>query len=64
MASCKDTVPMISRSPVMVCRFIRTDCGGITMEKILGEFWMFKLIALIGAAYLFYIFIKDRMRKK
>ena len=34
------------------------------MEKILGEFWMFKLIALIGAAYLVYIFIKDRMRKK
>ena len=34
------------------------------MENILGELWMFKLMALIGAAYLIYFFIKDRMRKK
>jgi threonine/homoserine/homoserine lactone efflux protein len=34
------------------------------MENILGELWMFKLMSLIGAAYLIYFFIKDRMKKK
>jgi hypothetical protein len=34
------------------------------MENILGELWMFKLMALIAAAYLIYFFIKDRMKKK
>ena len=34
------------------------------MENILGELWMYKLMALIGAGYLIYFFIKDRMRKK
>ena len=34
------------------------------MENYLGEFWIFKLACLAGAAYLVYFFIKDRMRKK
>jgi len=34
------------------------------MENLLGEFAMFKLMALMGAAYLIYFFIKDRMKKK
>jgi threonine/homoserine/homoserine lactone efflux protein len=34
------------------------------MENLLGELWIFKLTALIGAGYLVYMFIKDRMRKK
>ena len=33
------------------------------MEKILGELWIIKLIALVGVAYLIYIFIKDRRGK-
>jgi hypothetical protein len=34
------------------------------MESVLGEFWIFKLASLGGVAYLIYIFIKDRIRKK
>jgi len=34
------------------------------MENILGELWMFKLIGLMGAAYLVYFFIKNRKKKK
>ena len=34
------------------------------MENIMGEFWIFKIAAIIGAAYLVYFFIKDRMKKK
>lgn len=34
------------------------------MENVLGEFWIFKLACLGGVAYLVYIFIKDRTRKK
>lgn len=34
------------------------------MENLLGELWIFKLTGLAGAAYLIYIFIKDRMGKK
>lgn len=34
------------------------------MENILGELWIIKLCAIIGAAYLVYFFIKDRMKKK
>gem|GEM_PF-1802679 len=34
------------------------------MENLLGELWIFKLTSLVGVAYLLYIFIKDRMRKK
>jgi len=34
------------------------------MENVLGEFWMFKLACLAASAYLIYIFIKDRKKKK
>ena len=34
------------------------------MENLLGEFWVFKVAALGGAAYLVYVFIKDRFGKK
>jgi len=34
------------------------------MEEALGEFWIFKLGAVVGAAYLVYVFIKDRFGKK
>ena len=34
------------------------------MENILGEFWMFKLASLAAVAYLVYVFIKDRTKKK
>ncbi len=34
------------------------------MESYLGEFWLFKLAALAGAAYLVVMFIKDRRGKK
>lgn len=34
------------------------------MESILGEFYIIKLIALIGVAYLIMVFVKDRWGKK
>ncbi len=34
------------------------------MENILGELWIFKLMSIAGAAYLIYVFIKDRRKKK
>jgi hypothetical protein len=34
------------------------------MESYLGEFWIIKLAALAGAAYLVLMFIKDRWGKK
>ena len=34
------------------------------MEAYLGEFWVFKLAALAGVAYMIVVFIKDRWGKK
>ncbi len=34
------------------------------MESILGELAVFKIAALAGVAYLIYVFIQDRRKKK